>query len=94
MKITFLTMLLFLMFGIGFAQQKDSFITKEKAIDIANNDLGFGNTWIKVQLKKDQWQLYSPTIDENPSIYMAIDAVTGNILLRVYNETEPGKDKK
>ncbi len=82
------------MFGIGFAQQKDSFITKEKAIDIANADLGFGNTWIEVRLKKSQWQLYSPATDDNPSIYMMLDAVSGNILLRVYNPNDSGQDKK
>lgn len=65
MKIS-LTIFFLIIFGIDFAQQKDSFITKDKAIDIANDDLGFGNTWIEVRLKKSQWQLYSPNTDDNP----------------------------
>lgn len=89
-----LIILLSLIFGIAFAQQKDQFITKDKAIDIANDDLGYGNTWIKVQLKNKQWQLYSPAIDDNPSIYFVMDAVNGNILLRVYKANDPVEEKK
>ena len=94
MKLKLFVVGLILFCGSIIAQKKDTLISEKTAIAIGEKDSGFLGTWVKAELKKDQWHITSTSKSAHPPMYYIIDAKTGKILLKLDNSDDPEQKKK
>ncbi len=88
------TIILLFISSLTIAQKKDSVISEMQAIAIGEKDSGYLGTWVKTELKNNQWHVTSNSKSAHPPMYYIIDAKTGKILLKLDNSDDPVQKEK
>lgn len=73
------------------AQQKDSLITKEKAISIVEEDIGLAGSTVETEFKNKQWHVTMFYLSSKPPAHYVVNAANGKILLRLNNADDPAQ---
>lgn len=83
---------MFSLLFIGFrAQEKETFITKEKAIAIVEEDIGLAGSTVETEFKNKQWHVTMFYLSSKPPVHYVVNATNGKILLRINNADDPAQ---